>query len=209
MRGPAGCTLVLFTAALCGGPATAADRSEVVAATYAAYSLSPPTTDGLTVCYAFGCKGRIEVGLGAADRAQLAKLMQAGRASAAAERQAIAATSAWFDKRIAPETGTQNHVARANIQYTFNSDRQFDCIDASRNMTSLLLLLDDLKLLRYHVPGVPEARGFFLDGLTVHATAVMTEKASGESWALDAWTRSYGQPAEIMPLAHWKAGRES
>ena len=57
----------------------------------------------------------------------------------AAERKAVAAAGAWFDRRIAPLAGTVNHVARAGMKYAYNV-RQFDCIDSSRNTTSLLLV---------------------------------------------------------------------
>ena len=107
------------------------------------------------------------------------------------------------DERIAPLAGTKGHVARANRDYMFDKG-QFDCIDTSRNITSLLLVLRQLKLLRHHDVGAPEARGFFIDGRPPHATAVLVESGKGEGWSVDAWTRAYGQPPEIMPLARWK-----
>lgn len=191
------------------GQTTPAGKSEVISATYSEFLIAPPTPSWVTICHGFGCKIPSEVRLGAADRAQLGQLMAPGRSSAEAERRAIAAAAAWFDRRVAPVAGTQNHVARAGSHYSFDSAGQFDCIDSSRNMTSLLLLLDEFKLLRYHVPDVPAARGYIVDFRLPHATAVLTEKASGASFAVDAWTRAYGQPPEIMPLERWKAGRGS
>jgi hypothetical protein len=82
--------------------------------------------------------------------------------------------------------------------------QQFDCIDSSRNTTSLLLVLDQLKLLRYHDVDAPEARGYMVDGRPPHATAVLVEKATGTKWSIDSWTVGYGQPLEVMPLARWK-----
>jgi hypothetical protein len=81
---------------------------------------------------------------------------------------------------------------------------QFDCIDASRNTTSLLLVLAELKLLRHHTVDVPVSRGYLLDTRPPHTTAVLKENNGGEQWAVDAWTRAYGQPPEIMPLARWR-----
>ena len=86
---------------------------------------------------------------------------------------------------------------------TLFDTRQFDCIDSSRNTTSLLLLLDQLKLLRYHNVDVPVARGFLIDGRYPHVTAVLVEKANGTKWAVDSWTVGYGQDLEIMPLERW------
>jgi hypothetical protein len=133
--------------------------------------------------------------------------MAPGAASAAAERRAVASAGAWFDKRIAPAAGTKNHKARAGIEFTFaDSTGQFDCIDSSRNTTSLLRLLAALKLLRHHTVGEPVARGYLLDGRLPHATAVLTEKKGGKQWSVDSWVRAYGQPPQIMPLARWEAG---
>jgi hypothetical protein len=184
--------------------AASADISEVVAATYANYSVLAPTPSLVVVCHGFGCKYRAEVGLSGADRARLARMLAAGRASAAAERRAIAAAGAWFDRRIAPVAGTRHHVARAGVSFMFDKE-QFDCIDASRNTTSLLLVLEELKLLRHHIVDVPVARGFLFDGSTTpHVTAVLTEKKTGKKWAVDSWTRGYGQAPEIMPLEVWQ-----
>lgn len=180
-----------------------ADRASVAAAAYGGYSMSAPSASFMTVCHGFGCRYRVELGLTSADHATLRRLMAAGKDSAANERKAVAAAGAWFDKRVAPLAGTQGHVARANRDYMFDKG-QFDCIDTSRNITSLLLVLDEMGLLKYHVVAEPEARGHIIDFNAPHATAVLVEKGSGTKWSVDAWTRAYGQPPEIMPLARWK-----
>ncbi|MDO9413728.1 MAG: hypothetical protein Q7T81_14255 [Pseudolabrys sp.] len=186
------------------GMATArADTASVIAATYGELSLSPPTVNNIDICHGFGCKYRTQLGLGAADLKTLATMLAAGKANAAAERKAIGAAGAWFDRRIGPVAGTTGHVARANRNYMFDK-RQMDCIDSSRNTTSLLLVLDELKLLRHHEVSEPVARGYIVDGRPPHVTAVLTEKASGTEWAVDSWTRSYGQAPEIMQLSQWK-----
>jgi hypothetical protein len=193
---------VCLVLAACASPALA-DRAAVAAATYRAHSLSPPTPALAIICHGFGCKYRTRVALSAADRARLGQLLAAGKASAKAERRAVAAAGAWFDRRIGPVVGTRNHVARAGAAYMYDP-QQFDCIDSSRNTTSLLLILDQLGLLRHHAVDVPVSRGLFIDGRPPHTTAVLVEKRSGEKWSVDAWTRGYGQAPEIMPLSRWK-----
>ena len=94
-------------------PAASADTDSVVAATYNELSISPPSIDAISICHGFGCKFREELALTGADRAALAKLLAAGSASAAAERRAVGAAGAWFDRRIGPIAGTVGHVARA------------------------------------------------------------------------------------------------
>ncbi len=192
------CLVPLFPAAIAN-----ADMADVVAATYVDYSVSPPTLAGMVICHGFGCKYRAEVAITAADRGKLTQLLAPGKASAAAERRAVAAAGAWFDRRIGPAAGTQNHIARAGVRHMYEVG-QFDCIDASRNTTSLLLVLDQLKLLRHHNVDVPVARGYLIDGRPPHVTAVLTEKTGGTKWAVDSWTRSYGQAPEIMPLSLWR-----
>jgi hypothetical protein len=184
--------------------ASAATNANVVDAAYGGYSVTPPTPGTVFVCHGFGCKYRDEVDLTAGDRAKLTQILAAGRASAAAERKVVAAAGGWFDRRVGPVAGTQNHVARAGAKYMYDI-HQFDCIDTSRNTTSLLLVLDQLKLLRYHNVDPPEARGFFIDGRPPHATAVLVEKATGTKWSIDSWTVGYGQALEVMPLERWKA----
>jgi len=193
-----------FIYVICGAAATAATNAGVVDAAYEGFSVTPPTPNAVFVCHGFGCKYRDEVDLTAGDRAKLTQILASGRASAAAERKAVAAAGAWFDRRVGPVAGTQNHVARAGAKYMYDI-HQFDCIDSSRNTTSLLLVLDQLKLLRYHDVDAPEARGFFIDGRPPHATAVLVEKATGTKWSIDSWTVGYGQALEVMPLDRWKA----
>jgi hypothetical protein len=194
----------VFVYAVGGEVASAATATNVVDAAYSGLSVTPPTPSMVYVCHGFGCKYRDEVDLTAGDRTKLTQILAAGRASAAAERKAVAAAGAWFDKRVGPVAGTQNHVARAGAKYMYDI-HQFDCIDTSRNTTSLLLVLDQLKLLRHHDVDAPEARGYFIDGRPPHATAVLVEKATGTKWSIDSWTVGYGQALEVMPLERWKA----
>jgi hypothetical protein len=183
--------------------AAQAASADVAAVTYGPYSVSPPSVNDVTICHGFGCKFRTEIALTAADRASLTKLLAAGTASPAAERKAVAAAGAWFDKRVAPAAGTVNHVRHANASYMYDRG-QYDCIDSSRNTTSLLLVLEQLKLLRHHAVDEPVSRGFFLDGRPPHTTAVLVDIKNGEKWSVDSWTRGYGEAPEIMELTVWK-----
>jgi hypothetical protein len=195
--------LVLAALAALAGAATplyAYDAS--ITHAFTAYSLSVPTPASVIVCHGFGCDRRTEIALGKGDHAKLASLMAPGKASAAAERNAAAAAAAWFDRRVGPQAGTTGRVARASL-LSVSGPGQMDCIDTSRNVTALLLVLDQLRLLRFHQVEAPVARGFFLDGRGPHATAVLRETKSGQKWAFDAWTRKYGEKPDVMPLEKW------
>ena len=71
-----------------------------------------------------------------------------------------------------------------------NDVRQFDCTGSSRNTTSLLLVLDQLKLLRHHDVDLPESRGYMSDGRPPHDRGA-GRKGTGSG---------YGRPLEVMPL---------
>ncbi len=197
-------TILAATIAAFCGLSTSADALSISQA-YADVSLAPPTTRLVVVCHGFGCDQRTAVGLTAGDAAALGALLAPGRASAAAERRAVASAEAWFDRRIGPLAGTTHRIARAN-----GGDRspgQMDCIDTSRNTTSLLLVLDQLHLLHHHTVDGPEARGFLIDGRGPHATAVLVDSHTGEKWAVDSWTHKYGERPDVLPLAEWMSAR--
>jgi hypothetical protein len=183
--------------------APAAARDAQHDAQYGELSLSVPSPQGLTVCHGFGCRDRTEIALSVPDRTRLTQLLGAGRASAAAERDAISAALVWFDRRVAPQAGTTGHVARAGLKQMDNPSTQYDCIDSSRNTTSLLLILDDMGLLKFHQVELPAARGALIDGRWPHATGVVSERTSGKKWAIDTWTRPFGERPEVMPLDLW------
>jgi len=196
-----------YTMFMCAVGALVASLSGASALTlneaYASVSLLLPTTRLVVVCHDFGCAQRTPVALSSGDLSTLASLLAPGRASAEAERRAIAAAGAWFDRRVGPAAGTTRRVARATGFGGQGTVGQMDCIDTSRNSTSLLLILEQLHLLRHHKVEAPEARGYLLDGRGPHATAVLTDIHTGQKWAVDSWTRKYGEKPDILPLDVW------
>jgi hypothetical protein len=187
-----------------GDAALAAE--EAFAEIYAELSLRMPTPTLVVVCHAFGCSNQRHIMLSTGDRARLASLLAAGKASPAAERRAIAGAVQWFDRRIGPVAGTTHRVARAAAAEA-GDPGQMDCIDLSANNTSLLLVLMQLKLLQHHRPELPVSRGFLVDGRLPHTTAVFSEIKSGQRFAVDNWTRKYGELPEVLPLSEWQLAR--
>jgi hypothetical protein len=178
------------------------DQDPQIAEAFSEVSLPLPSPDQIIFCHGYGCKFRTAVALSAADHTRLAAIMAPGKASAEAERRSAAAAVAWFDRLAGPMAGTSNHLARAGVAHAGESG-QLDCIDSSRNTMSVLMVLDDLKLLRHHRVDAPVARGFLLDGKAPHVTAVLAEQRSARQWAVDSWTRPGGQPPEVVPLDRW------
>lgn len=192
---------VAMFAAMCASPAAAQTNPEVFSA-YKELSLPLPNRQQIIYCHGFGCRSRTPIALGNGDRARLAGIMAAGKASPAAERKAAAAAAGWFDRRAGRMAGTSRHVARAGMRYAYDPS-QLDCIDSSRNTMAVLLVLNEMKLLRYHRIDAPKARGYLVDLRPPHVTAVLTELRSGRQWSVDSWTVAAGKPAEVMPLERW------
>lgn len=162
----------------------------------------PVSVDALVICHGFNCLYRDEVGLSAQEHGEIARLMKQGLATPAAERAAIARVMAWLDKRIGPQIGTAGHVAQAGAGYS--GDRgQFDCVDTTHNSTGILRQLYAMKLMTHHHVVEPASRA-----PPFHNTAVIAENRSGAAWAVDSWTRGYGEAPDVVPLQVWLVGAQ-
>ena len=182
--------------------AQASELSAPIAALYSTVSIFPPTATSMTVCYGFVCRRRETLDFSAGDRAVLTKLLAAGKVSSAAERAAVQKAVVWFDHRMGPIIGTDKRVAKADFRY-FDDKHNFDCWDTTRNTTSLLLVLQEWGLLKYHIVGDPHYRGNALVLQTPHNTAVLVERASHVEWVVDMWPRGYAQLPDVMPVETW------
>lgn len=183
-------------------PASALEMSREVEALYSSVSIYPPSATRMTVCYGFVCRRRHILDFTSGDRAALTQIMAAGKASAAAERVALQKAVVWFDKRMAPALGTDKRVARADFRY-FDDKHNYDCWDTTRNVTGLLLVLNEWGLLRHHTIGDPRYRGNALVLQTPHNTPVLVDKKTSENWVLDLWPRGYAQLPDVMTVEKW------
>ena len=192
--------LAMVLIAMTIGTPAVAEVDPAVIAMLGRWSLASPDPSRVVICHGFGCAFRTEIALTDADHAQMAAIMALGAASAEAERAALGRTEAWFERRIGPITGTAQRVARAGPLTTGAFNRgQFDCIDTTQNTNSLLLVLDQLKLLQHHTIAAPVAR------FPPHNTAVIRDRKSNGLWTVDPWTHKSGEVPDIFPLAKWKA----
>lgn len=182
----------------------AAQVSSRPTAWYAAHGGVAPSGDRVYVCHAFGCARRTAVTLTPADLKRLAATLSAGRGSPAAERAAVAKAVGWLEIRVAPVVGSARDIGGLDLQNA-GVPGQMDCIDEATNTTSYLLVLEAHGLLRHHRVARPVARGFFLDGRYPHATAVLVETRSGDTYAVDSWPKGNGVPPDVMPLERWFA----
>jgi hypothetical protein len=196
--------VVVAWLALSAVSATAMQLSEAQAQLYSSVSILPPSAERMTVCYGFVCRRRYVFDFEPADRKKLTELLAAGRASAEAERKAVQQAVVWFDRRIGPIIGTNTRIAYADFRY-FDDKHNFDCYDTTRNTTSLLLVLQEWGLLRHHTVADPRYRGNFLVLQTPHNTAILRDRATGQNWVVDMWTKAYGELPDVMPVEKWLA----
>lgn len=196
--------LVFLLTGLAAPPshAQAIELSPVLSQLYSSASLYPPSQARIPICYGFGCRLRYLLDVHNSDRAALARIMAAGQSNAAAERAAVQKAVVWLDRRVGPIIGTDKRIANADIRHRAD-ERNFDCLDTTRNVTSLLLVLQNMKLLRHHTVGEPKYRGNALMLQTPHNTAVLIERKNEARWAVDLWTRAYAQMPEVMPVDKW------
>ena len=178
------------------------EMSRAVADLYTSVSIYPPSATSMTVCYGFVCRRRHIFDFSAGDRAALTAIMNSGRASGAAERAAVQKAVIWFDRRMGPILGTNKRVAKADFRFRDDA-HNYDCWDTTRNTTSLLLVMQQWGLFKFHSVGDPKYRGNALVLQTPHNTAVLVERATKVEWVVDLWTRGYLQPPDVMTVAKW------
>jgi hypothetical protein len=183
-------------------PAYSLELSAPQEALYSTVSIFPPTAQRMTVCYGFVCRRREILDFTASDRNALTQILAASRASATAERAAVQKAVIWFDRRMGPIIGTNKRVAKADFR-SFDDKHNYDCWDTTRNTTSLLLVLQQWRLLKHHVVGDPHYRGNALVLQTPHNTAVLVERATKVEWVVDMWPRGYLQPPDVMRVEKW------
>jgi hypothetical protein len=183
-------------------PASAVELSAPIAALYTMVSIFPPSANSMTVCYGFVCRRREILDFTPGDRRALTQIIAAGHASAAAERAAAQKAVIWFDRRMGPILGTNKRIASADIR-ALDDKHNYDCWDTTRNTTSLLLVLQQWGLLKFHVVGDPHYRGNALMLQLPHNTAVLVERATKVEWVVDMWPRGYAQPPDVMTVERW------
>lgn len=156
-----------------------------------------------TVCYDYGCQTETAVTFPPAVLAAAAAPL-AGAGDGAAERAALGEVIG----RLYRYAGTRTPIWRDKGGNTEDDgvEGRMDCIDHSTTTTHFLEMLAASGRLRFHTiqPRVMRSRFLVMD----HWTAVLRDKASGELYAVDSWFGDNGDPAEVLPLADWRAGQD-
>jgi len=182
--------------------ARAIEMSSAIAQIYSSVEVPPPEAGRITICYGFVCRLRTHLYFTPGDRRALTDILNKGKGSAEAERQAVRQAVQWLDRRMGPILNTTKRVARADFRHR-DDDRNYDCYDTTRNAVSLLLVLREWNLLRHHTVSDPQYRGRWLFGQTPHNTAVLKDTKTGVEWVVDLWTKAYGELPDVMTVEKW------
>lgn len=180
----------------------AVELSSGISELYTSVSIYPPSASSMTICYGFVCRRRYILDFTQSDKMALTQIMAAGKASAVAERAAVQKAVIWFDRRVGPVIGTDKRIANADFRY-FDDKHNFDCWDTTRNVTSLLLVMQEWGLFKHHTVSDPKYRGNALVLQTPHNTPVLLDRMTHVGWVVDMWTRGYAQAPEVMTVDQW------
>ena len=186
--------LLLTALAACGSPTEERRVAGLVS--------QDVTFETLTVCHGTGCAQRSEVRLDETDWSKVDAVFLAPAASAADERARIGIAIGIMEVLVGPQSGTRSDTGRN--QHSGNRTGQLDCVDEAVNSTTYLGLIAERGLLRFHDVAPPANR--ILNLLDAHNTAVVVDRATGISYAVDSWFFDNGTPAVVLPLVVWRSG---
>lgn len=165
------------------------------------YAEPHPTPGDFHVCHGYGCKFQTHISLGEAEWQRVRAAFEPSASSASGERRQIAAAIAVLEREVGDRTGTSAHQRR---EVNTGDGSQLDCIDESVNTWTYLTMLDRDGLIRLHrVASV--AHGGSLIRLDMRNTAVIEQKTTGMTYAVDPWLVDAGRPPPIFPLSIWLA----
>jgi hypothetical protein len=181
-------------------------RSGPVEQHYVDFATRPPNGDTVYVCHAYGCRLQTRFRFTEADIASLKALMGKTRKADTPheERRAVAYAIGWIERRVGDVIGTS--ADRPGMDFSASGDpTQQDCVDEATNTTSYLLVLQGNGLLKHHTVGTPFSKENLLRGVAgwPHWTAVLTETATGQRWAVDSWIYANGENPAIVEAEQW------
>lgn len=164
-----------------------------------------PEPSLFSVCYQHTCAEIEHITLNAQQWNRVRGFFQPAATSATEERLQIANAIAYLEVEIGKKINTLDDRG-GNLEGFTAEGNQLDCIDESTNSTTYMTMMENDGLLRYHLVEKRATRGFLIIGGWPHSTAVISETASGEKWAVDSWFRDNGTVPDIVPLKEWRRG---
>lgn len=171
---------------------------------YQKYKARMPEGDRVFVCSAYGCRTQTPFRFASADLANVKKIMAAGAASPAAEREATKKALAWMGHKADTAVGTAND--RPGDDMAGNGDPgQMDCVDVATNLTSYMLIMERNKLFKHHAVGSMYVKEDIRRGWSgwTHYAGILIENTSKQKFAVDGWLLASGKPPEIVEVERW------
>lgn len=166
-----------------------------------------PTLTNFTVCQGYGCRIQKNIRVEPFAWAEVTRLFEPPPQNSSQERERLGEAIALLEIKIGAAIGASTDRAAAE---TFNTGPdQLDCIDETVNTTTYLRLLEKDGMLRWHRIGPPEQRGWLFASFVgssdfITNTAVIVEKETGATFAIDSYFYPNGRPPKIMPLSEWR-----
>jgi hypothetical protein len=200
---PALCAALALSLSCCAGTSTPSRFSTDDGGDLMSHVDRDATPEAFGVCHGHNCHFHDTVRLTAAQWQEIRALFAPAPASPAEERARIGKAVALVETAVGELLGTKADRPRAPAIAV--DPTQLDCVDEATNTSTVLHMLGNAGLLRWHAVGEPAVRGSpFL--LSIHFTAVVTEKGTGAPYAIDSWFHATGVLPEIVPLARWSDG---
>jgi hypothetical protein len=166
--------------------------------------ITDPAPGQLSVCHGFTCAQVTQVGLSDAQWFVITSVFEQAALNPEEERAQISSAIAKFETVVGMLAGTSGDLGE-NAVKGLDPSGQMDCIDESTNTTTYLRILAKAGYLRWHRVEDRVTRGWFLFGWP-HTTAVISERQSGQRWAIDSWFFENGHPPAVVPLQVWQHG---
>jgi hypothetical protein len=173
---------------------------------YTTFAARTPVNNRIFVCSSYGCRTQSDFKLTPVDIAKIRALMGAskGKGNPAEERQSIARTLAWMEKRVGDAVGTS--ADRPGDDFLGGGDpTQMDCVDVATNLTSYLLVLESNHLLKHHAIGTVFVKEDLRRGWSgwPHYAAIIVENRTNQRYAVDGWKLASGVEPEIVEAEKW------
>ena len=178
---------------------------------YTNFSASPPQGNRVTVCHAYTCKEQTAFTFRPKDVAAISAVMtRVKRANTPfEERRAVAYAIAHMEVKVGKKLGIKDNPG---MQFTASGDpSQQDCVDEATNTTSYLLVLQSNGLLKHHTVAGTMSKEDLGRAIAEfkpvkywpHYTAVLTEKKTGQKYAVDSWLFPNGENPAVVKVEDW------
>jgi len=178
---------------------------------YVSFGAAPPDGNRVTVCHAYTCKEQTPYTFNKAQMAEIKALMRRVKRSDTPfqERRAVAYAISYMEVKVGKKLGIKDV---AGMQFSASGDpSQQDCVDEATNTTSYLLVLQSNGLLKHHTVSGTMSKENLAKGFATlnpvkywpHWTAVLTEKKTGQKYAIDSWLFPNGENPAVVKVEDW------